>query len=189
MQIYKNKEWLMNKYINERLSIDSIAKLCAVNHATIWYFLNKFDIQRRATGVPKGFKRSEKNRRRLSLCKLGDKNPNYGKPLSEDQKKKISESLWKGGTFLSSRGYRLIYMPNHPHPYQGHYVTEHRLIAEKMLGRYLEHEEIVHHINGDPLDNRSSNLLVCSSSEHRKIHVRSAKKNRLGQIISEGNQE
>ncbi len=39
--------------------------------------------------------RSEERRRKISLSKLGSKNPNYGKHLSEETKKKLSESNLK----------------------------------------------------------------------------------------------
>lgn len=42
--IYKNKEWLEDKHINEKLSTNKLAKKCQVVQNTIWYWLKKFDI-------------------------------------------------------------------------------------------------------------------------------------------------
>jgi hypothetical protein len=92
--------------------------------------------------------------------------------------RKISEATsgekahqWKGGRVVNKGGYILIFSPNHPFRNSAGYVAEHRLIAEKYLGRYLTAEERVHHINHEPSDNRVENLyLFATASEHRKFH-------------------
>ena len=48
---------------------------------------------------------------------------------------------------------------------------EHRVVAEKKLGRPLKKGEIVHHIDGDFRNNDPDNLLILpSQSEHCRIH-------------------
>jgi hypothetical protein len=61
-----------------------------------------------------------------------------------------------------SCGYRKIYI-------DGEQVWEHRYLMEQYLGRKLKPfpEEVIHHINGDRLDNRIENLQVVSQSIHR----------------------
>mgnify|MGYP001559327181 CR=1 FL=1 len=77
---------------------------------------------------------------------------------------------WKGGKFTRKGNRVLIYKPEHPSVYNQRYVYEHRLVMEQHLRRYLKHEEVVHHLNGNPTDNRIENLIVLTSSEHSKIH-------------------
>lgn len=52
----------------------------------------------------------------------------------------------------------------------GKKVRAHRWIMEQKLGRKLLASEHVHHINGDPLDNREENLVVLLSAVHMRLH-------------------
>ena len=54
----------------------------------------------------------------------------------------------------------------------GEYGYIHRLVLEKALGRSLNKGEVVHHINGDKLDNRLVNLKVMSRGDHIRLHAK-----------------
>jgi hypothetical protein len=57
-------------------------------------------------------------------------------------------------------GYIHIYVPEHPHVRHDGTILEHRFVMEWLLGRYLEDWEIVHHKNGNRMDNCPENLVV-----------------------------
>jgi len=75
----------------------------------------------------------------------------------------------KGGRRLSSNGYVLLWMPDHHTKPKGGYVMEHRLKAEKRLGRKLKPSEVVLHRNGKKADNRPRNLRVMDKRAHDKL--------------------
>ncbi len=67
-------------------------------------------------------------------------------------------------THTSAAGYRVLYI-------DGRSKYEHRHVMEELLGRSLDPSEHVHHIDGDPLNNKPSNLFgPLSASDHAKLH-------------------
>lgn len=46
----------------------------------------------------------------------------------------------------------------------------HRKVIENSIGRNLYKSEVVHHLNGDPSDNRLENLSIMMNTDHGKLH-------------------
>jgi hypothetical protein len=88
--------------------------------------------------------------------------------------KYCSNECRKEPRFIKRTGkysYAYVLQPHHPRATYDGYVREHRLVAEHTLGRFLLPTEIVHHIDGDTLNNRPENLAVLASiGEHTKKH-------------------
>ena len=71
---------------------------------------------------------------------------------------------------LTKDGYAYIYAPDHPYNSMNGYVAFHRLVAEEKLGRLILPDEIVHHIDGNKLNNAPENLVVITRAEHMRAH-------------------
>ena len=108
-------------------------------------------------------------------------NPEYQVIANQKRSEALKGSksyLWKNGK-RKYTSYVALYKHNHPFSNKAGYIMEHRLVMEKIIGRYLRPEERVHHINEIKYDNRPENLMLFSTdAEHQRYH----KKIRLGLI-------
>ena len=77
---------------------------------------------------------------------------------------------WKGGKKIKG-GYLFILMPDHPRATEKGYVKNSHLVMEQKIGRFIQLPEVVHHIDGDKLNDTTSNLYLCKDgAEHIKFH-------------------
>ena len=63
-----------------------------------------------------------------------------------------------------------VYVPDHPKANNRGYVLKSRYIMEQQLGRYLTIDEVVHHKDGNKLNNVVENLELMFKSEHDRGH-------------------
>ena len=79
--------------------------------------------------------------------------------------KRESNPNWKGGKSVTSHGYIVIRVGLK-------YLYEHRINAEKKIGRSLKRNEIVHHIDGNRTNNHPDNLLVVAGNANHYVYHR-----------------
>lgn len=71
-----------------------------------------------------------------------------------------------------ANGYIAVHVGNdHPLAYADGYAYEHRVVASEALGRYVEADEDVHHIDGDKRNNQVENLEVLPREVHLREHA------------------
>jgi hypothetical protein len=75
--------------------------------------------------------------------------------------------------YLDVNGYAVVWFEGRAKPYA-------RFLAEEYLGRSLTTDEVVHHIDEDPLNNSIDNLLVMTRSAHMSLHKKGKPGNRAG---------
>jgi len=78
-------------------------------------------------------------------------------------------AFWRGGRIVS-QGYVRLHQPNHPNAVNG-YVAEHRLVMERQIGRYLLPSEVVHHVDGNKVNNDPSNLVLFAKNADHLAHT------------------
>jgi len=77
--------------------------------------------------------------------------------------RKNSGSMKKNG-FWFENGYKVLYVEGNGS------IKEHIKVVEENIGRKLNKNELVHHINENRLDNRLENLKLMTRGEHSSYH-------------------
>jgi hypothetical protein len=79
--------------------------------------------------------------------------------------------VWNIKNLVSKGDYTYAVVPEHPKCTKNGYVLEHRIVMENYLGRILDDDEVVHHLNGNKKENEIENLELALKREHIKHHA------------------
>jgi hypothetical protein len=166
---YPGAERMRNLYEEKRLALRACARELCVTEPTIRAWLARAGVQTRS----------------IAEAKRGQKPTSHAVEASVRSRRKRSLSGRASvGYKHRADGYVDLYIPDHPSASKGGYVREHRVVAEKMIGRQLRRGEIVHHKNGDRSDNRVENLEVMTMSEHLRLHYSERQVDRAGRFVA-----
>lgn len=97
----------------------------------------------------------------------------YGIRLKTERYRGEKSKMWKGGSFVRKSGnskYR--YVATHRDS-EGklQYKREHILVMEQHIGRPLKDNEVVHHVDGNGLNNSVDNLVLMTKAQHNRFHI------------------
>lgn len=161
------KEKLISLYVSGETTKSS-AEACGISVGSAFKVLKAAGVMRTNGEAHRGLKRSPEECKRI-----GD--VHRGRKRSDETRRRISEARkihCAGHKKLRDDGYIKVYYPDHPDATKDGYVAEHRLVMENAIGRRLEKNEVVHHINHIRTDNRIENLKLMTFSEHMSLHMR-----------------
>lgn len=154
------KERVVDMYLN-KMSIPEISKYLGTSNSLVYYYLKKAGIRLR----------SRKEAINLVKHKISATHKGVKRVFTEEWKRHISDGQkrrWKGrvkGCDIHNGYFRLTVGGN-----SGRLL--HVVVMEEQLGRRLNKDEVVHHINGDRRDNRIENLKLMSRAEHSRLHAK-----------------
>ena len=154
-------------YIDEDKSMGLISEETKISVGKIHRLIHQYGIPTKPQH--QGFK----GKRHTDETKSQIRDKNTGKVFSDESKQKMSIAKIHGGIGHKKKrsdGYIAIYFPDHPLSNSDGYIMEHQLVMECLIGRHLEKNECVHHINFIRDDNRKENLQLMTVNEHMSFH-------------------
>ena len=160
---------IIDMYCSQMLSSSEISEKTGISRVHVMRLLAKSGVKKRTLSEGKILSHSKpETKNKLRLARLG-------KPLSDVAKAKLRERVgsnnaqWSAGISLGPNGYLCFSQSKANGEHAGKAL--HCVIAEWLYQRKLEDNEVVHHIDGNKLNNNPENLCIITNAEHAIIHI------------------
>lgn len=161
-----DSQWLAREYGRGR-GTRQLAQELSVSHGFVRKALLKAGIELRKS-PRSGGKHTGASRSIMGLHERGPRNP-----------------MWRNGLRKHGR-YILVHAPGHLGGTNDGYCLRSRLNLEKKIGRFLEPQEIAHHLDGNPRNDAEENLaLIKDSAAHTRLHAQLRKQKKASQDTAE----
>ena len=148
---------IIKLYVEDELSTQQIADITGFSRSGIGKKLKRNNIILRPKGAQLGHKVSNKTKIKIGLGnknKIHTEESKFQMALIKRQCKEPKRYMLRG---------RLAFKQ------MGKTVYQHRYIWNKYNGD-IPQNGVIHHINGNPIDNNINNLKLMTRSEHSKLH-------------------
>ena len=166
-----DKQALVKEYEERGPTVKELAAKYGISTGKMYYLLRdagcEFNRKRRKP-------MSEEERKKISMRNKGRKfSPEFGRKISEAKSSNFNGMNGYGKPKKRcTDGYIMVHVPKHPHAMKDGYVMLHTVLMERHIGRYLNENEVVHHINHIRDDNRLENLRLMDKHEHMSMHMK-----------------
>lgn len=153
-----------------QVAIDMYAEMKSLGDISVALGLPKSRV--RKIILSSGLMRDRKEALRIVLDegRIANKLRGRKRPYSDEVKMRVLRAAWEGrrkkakGTRINSQGYVEFTMG------ENYGRREHTVLVEENIGRRLNKDECVHHIDGDKTNNALSNLQLMSFADHARLH-------------------
>jgi len=148
-------------YLEDKKSIPDISVICSLPKSTVRKMLIDSGVKLRSRA--EGFS--------LALGKMGVHNIGRKRPpMSAEQRQKISLARLGSKHTKGTRITKSVYVEFTTGINKGR--LEHVVAIEQCIGRGLDSNECVHHLNHVKTDNRIENLLLMTRQAHAELHAK-----------------